>query len=171
MDGLIEPIFDKIPYNYEAFISGMFIYKFITIGLTYTGLFSFTDVPKPKPKGPSRFEWFRKNYQPTEEEIALANGTPYFRNADQSTNEISGTSDFRNENQSNDEINGSPFFRDVNLNESNDETPKIGTIALPETLNSHYPQIGENPFRRIKVREYNNTASEIHIENWNDMIS
>lgn len=141
IDPIFEKIEDKLPEGFPiTTVSAMFIYKFITVIITYTTgyKFIFDENPRP-PEEPTLFtdserrslqdfRWGRM-YKP--EDI----GRP-------ETKTFSPTDDLSEDAQ--DEVN------DLFSISENVETPRINTINLPPINSENRPNLGNSPFSRTR---------------------
>jgi hypothetical protein len=137
----ISKIEAKLPENFPiTFVTGTFIYKFITISITYITGYKLTDDDDNSDR-----PQFNATYR--EDLNYLRSFKPKEVNKTYSpTDELS--------NEEKDEI--AAYF-----SKEEEDTPKASASNLPNC-----PPYIENPFKKIKIIPYSQNSSEIRIEDW-----
>jgi hypothetical protein len=143
LEPIVNKIDTKIPSDFpKTFVVGTFIYKFITISISY---FTGVDLNPFKDGGGSLSDDDRKNIK---EIISNYKGLDNYSPSESLTTEEK-------------EEYNVLFPKEEDLN-----TPKPSASKLPDTP-VKVPPYNENPFKRIKVIPHTIETSEIKIEDWN----
>ena len=159
LNEILDPLIYKIEMNIPdtfptTFIMGTFIYKFITISITYITGYNLTNdenLPKDKPSSEDEpFALLTNRDKENLQNCLVMKGDKVLYE-----NKTSSPTLSLSENEQ-DDIN-SLFPKD------DEKTPKPSTSQLPEIR----PSIGENPFKKTKILEKGVIkADEVHIEEW-----
>ena len=164
INGIIDPIIskieDKMPINYTAFISGIFVYKFIAF--TFTKVTGFKlggdDNPDDIPGTPATTisDYFPdiENPTPVKEDVikTAENMKAAFR--------LEKIRDMVNESHGNAE----PLsYEEAERLYDEMQTPKASTSKLPYESSGYPPKAGKNPFDRKERFQDNFNSNRINI--------
>jgi len=148
---VVSKIEDQIPENLPiTFITGTFIYKFITVSISYVTGYNFIEHTEDEPKSNE------DDTKPIENYDLTSTARNDFINKDKSRYSPIDSLSLR------EQAEFEAYFPKI---EDDMQTPKASVSKLPETTSSeNTPLMKENPFNKIKIIPYSKESSEIKLE-------